>query len=403
MTSTALSSYWDSLILFAGDWGARLLAAALVAIVAYVVARLVKWALSRAVDKLPISRTSEKAEGAPTLGARIGDAGFWLVLLFALPQALHALRLDAIVAPLDLMIGRLFAFQPNLVGAILIFAIGMLAANIARRATVATLSAADLGKWTAKLGMSGAGDIPGVAGHIVYALVVIPVAIAALEALRIEAISGPAVEILRAALDAVPRLIGAAILMALTFAVGRFVANLAEDLLPQLGFDDLVGRLGLGSGGATPSKLAANALLIVIILFGAVEATRLLNFAAVSAIFATVLELAGRIAFGAAIILAGALIARTLGDLVARTAGDRGGLAAPLTRGATLALSIAMGLRFMGLAPEIVTLAFGLILGSIAVAAALAFGLGGRAGAARLVDEWADEIASPGRSADKQT
>ena len=39
--------------------------------------------------------------------------------------------------------------------------------------------------------------------------------------------------------------------------------------------------------------------------------------------------------------------------------------------------------------------AFGLILGSIAVAAALAFGLGGRSGAGRLVDEWVDRKALP--------
>jgi hypothetical protein len=42
----------------------------------------------------------------------------------------------------------------------------------------------------------------------------------------------------------------------------------------------------------------------------------------------------------------------------------------------------------MGLADQIVMLAFGLILGSAAVATAIAFGLGGRDYAARLLDEW---------------
>jgi hypothetical protein len=47
-----------------------------------------------------------------------------------------------------------------------------------------------------------------------------------------------------------------------------------------------------------------------------------------------------------------------------------------------------MGLQFMGIADEIVILAFGLVLGSAAVAAALAFGIGGRETAGRLLEKW---------------
>ena len=50
-----------------------------------------------------------------------------------------------------------------------------------------------------------------------------------------------------------------------------------------------------------------------------------------------------------------------------------------------LILSGAMALRQMGLAGEIINLAFGLLLGAIAVAIALAFGLGGRDIAAREI------------------
>lgn len=406
MNSAAVSDLWNQFILFCGDWGARLLAAAVIAVIAYAIARAVKWGLAAAIDRLPIARKPKtEGEGAsePTIGERLGDAGFWLVLLFALPQALHALKLDAIVAPLDAMIARVFAFLPNLFGAVLIFAIGALAANIARRATVATLDASNADRWIAKAG-AGVGGVTQAAGHIVYALVIIPVAIAALEALRIEAISMPAIEVLRSVLDAAPRLFAAAILFAITFAVGRFVGGLVEQTLPSLGFDRAVAATGLGDapGGMTPSKLAGAAAMIAISLFGAIEAAGLLHFAAVSSMLAAMLELAGKVAFGAAIILAGVLLARAVGAAVSRAAGDKAGFAAAIARGATVALSTAMGLRFMGLAPEIVTLAFGLILGSIAIAAALAFGLGGRAGAGRLVDEWVDRKALPPPPSAKQ-
>ena len=51
---------------------------------------------------------------------------------------------------------------------------------------------------------------------------------------------------------------------------------------------------------------------------------------------------------------------------------------ATAARLAILALAIAMALRELGLANDIVNLAFGLILGGIILAGALAFGLGGR-------------------------
>jgi hypothetical protein len=55
---------------------------------------------------------------------------------------------------------------------------------------------------------------------------------------------------------------------------------------------------------------------------------------------------------------------------------------------AIIAFVSAMALRQMGVATDIVNLAFGLLLGAIAVAITLAFGLGGRNIAAEQVRNW---------------
>lgn len=55
-----------------------------------------------------------------------------------------------------------------------------------------------------------------------------------------------------------------------------------------------------------------------------------------------------------------------------------------------------MALRQIGVASDIVNLAFGLLLGAIAVAIALAFGLGGRDVAREQVKEWLDSFKSKG-------
>lgn len=64
---------------------------------------------------------------------------------------------------------------------------------------------------------------------------------------------------------------------------------------------------------------------------------------------------------------------------------------ARIARFAILGLVLAMGLRAMGIADDIVNLAFGLVLGAVAVATALAFGLGAREAAGEVARRWAQD------------
>ena len=59
-----------------------------------------------------------------------------------------------------------------------------------------------------------------------------------------------------------------------------------------------------------------------------------------------------------------------------------------VARIAILGVVIAMGLRAMGIANEIVQLAFGLSFGAVAIAVALSFGLGGREAAGKTMEHW---------------
>jgi hypothetical protein len=107
-----------------------------------------------------------------------------------------------------------------------------------------------------------------------------------------------------------------------------------------------------------------------------------------------VTELGGKVIFGTVIIVVGIFLARILSNLVGSSTGEAG-YAQTIVKYAIIALFTAIGLTFMGLADQIVMLAFGLILGSAAVATAIAFGLGGRDYAARVLEEWHDGNAPP--------
>jgi len=219
------------------------------------------------------------------------------------------------------------------------------------------------------------------------------VRLAALQTLGISSIVDPAVLVLQTVLNAIPHVLAATILLAIGWFVGRWVRGLIEQILPSLGFD----RALIGLGGFTPATLPSRVVgaiaLTAIMLFAAIEAARLLDFDAVSLMLVQLTDLGGRVIFGSAIIVIGVIMARIVTRLVGESVGESG--LPSILKYAIIALAVAIGLRFMGLANEIVNLAFGLILGAAAVAVALAFGLGGRQTAHKLLERWTDDKPAP--------
>jgi hypothetical protein len=134
--------------------------------------------------------------------------------------------------------------------------------------------------------------------------------------------------------------------------------------------------------------MAGFAVLVGIILFAAIEAAHMLGFAAMSDMLSRVLDLSTSVLFGSIIIAIGVVIANILAEAVSRRDSASSEIMSVLVRWGVIALAAAMGLRFMGLANDIITLAFGLLLGSVAVAVAIAFGVGGRDAAKKLLDRW---------------
>jgi hypothetical protein len=135
--------------------------------------------------------------------------------------------------------------------------------------------------------------------------------------------------------------------------------------------------------GVSISSAISNIAMIAVLLVSAVAATQLLQFPALTSLVNEILALGSKIVFGGVIIAAGVLIANLLGKLVAGAAGD--GPGAMIVRYATIILFSAMGLSFMGVASDIINLAFGALVVGGAAAAALSFGLGGRDAAAKLL------------------
>jgi hypothetical protein len=405
-------AYWQAQTIF---WGPKILIALLIIVATWLVARAASWVIQKGIDRSPALRKHITGTPGETVGHQLGTIAKLIIWLVGIMAALTYLGVGQILAPINALTLDIFNFLPRLIGFGLILLVGFVVARIAQRLVETVLVAANVDGLLARIGigeMVGTrrtdpaavppGTTPGAtrasiaraAGVLVFAVIIIQIAIAALQVLGIEAISGPAIDMLSQIYAALPRILAAALWIGVAFIIARFLKTIIEAILPPTGFDDAVRSTGVLPPNASASRIIASIAMIAIILAASIEAARQLGGDQIAIFLAQVTALGGKVIFGSLIIVVGIFLANIIATLVGSGTGE-GGYAQVLVRYAIIALFTAIGLTFMGLADQIVMLAFGLILGSAAVASALAFGLGGRDAAARALERWADENSPP--------
>jgi hypothetical protein len=348
------------------------------------------------------------AEVAPfLLNEALGDALYWLIFLFFLPLILDTLNLRGPLQPVQNLLDQILSMVLRILGALIIGGGGWFLARIVREIVSEIVSnlllvAAEANRLGARFGIP---QLAQTVGTVAYVLVLIPAVIAALKALEIRAISDPAVAMLEQVLRAIPRIAGSALILAVFYWLGQFLAGLVTQLLQAIGFDRLAAGLGLPSAPApeapaaegdpstlvkrrTPSEIAGLVVWVGVVLFGAVPAVELLQFAALTDIVEGLLVISGRVLIGALVFGIGLYLANLAHSMIKSLGNPSSGVLAQAARVAILVFVGAMALQQMGVATDIVVLAFGLVLGAIAVAVALAFGLGGRDVAAEQIRQW---------------
>ena len=403
---TLITEPLNQLLIQVFQYAPRLLGAGLLLLIAWIVASVLKFALSRVLtaakidERLGSEAGLEEEERVP-LAQTLGNAMYWLVFLLFLPAVLSALELVGLLEPVQGMINQILGFLPNIFAAGLILAIGWFVARIVQQIVTNLLAAIGADQLSERVGLApvlGERRLSGLLGLVVYVLILIPVLIAALNALALEAITRPASNMLNAILEAIPAIFAAILVVVIAYVVGRVVAGLIANLLTGVGFNAVLARLGLGKelaeGERTPSEIVGYLVLVAIMLFAAIEASRLLGFVLLADLVSEFTAFAGQVVLGLIIFAIGLYLANLAANTVQASGAAQAGWLAMAARVSILVLAGAMALRQMGLANEIINLAFGLLLGAIAVAVALAFGLGGREIAAREVEGWLQSLKS---------
>ncbi|WP_245939803.1 mechanosensitive ion channel [Stenomitos frigidus] len=408
----------------------KLGAAGILVAIAWLLATLAKTVVIRIAQGFALderfSQTAQSGEVTPvapsetpfSLSETLGSALYWLIFLFFLPLVLGVLDLQGPLQPVQNLLNDILAALPKILKAVLIGVVGWAIARIVRGIVTNLLTAAGADRLGARFGLSrstGGQSLSWLVGTIVYVLILIPTATAALDALQIPSISGPATATLNQILSALPLIFTAALILIAAYVLGKFVADLVTNILTSIGFNNIFYWLGIQatpftsitppptagqpttlqeSGLSTvpptrtPSEIVGVVALVGIVLFAAVAAIDVLNFPGLKAVVLGLLTIFGRVLAGLVVFAIGLYLANLAYSLISSSNTSQSKILAQTARIAIIALVSAIALDQIGVGPDIVKLAFGLLLGAVAVAIAIAFGLGGRDAAGEQVREW---------------
>jgi hypothetical protein len=369
----------------------RLVAGTVLVLIVWLIATVLRLIASRLLSATTLDEKLAAEAGMEPVSKNAGDVLFWLVILLFLPAILAAFELRGLLEPVQAMLNKVLDLVPNIFAAAVIGFVGWLVAKVLRGLVTNLLVAVGADRAGNAAGLHESVRISRVAGTLVFIVVFVPSLIAALDALKIEAVSKPATDMLARFLAAVPNLVAATLILVVTYYVARFAAQLLARLLASLGADALPQKLGMQAmfqGGMKPSNLVGWLVLFFAMLFATVEAANRLEFTQVRDVVTTFIEFGGNILLGGVILVVGFWLANVAYLAISRASGERTAGLAQIARLAILGLVIAMGLRAMGIADDIVNLGFLLTFGAIAVAVALSFGLGGREAAGKQMEYW---------------
>lgn len=188
-----------------------------------------------------------------------------------------------------------------------------------------------------------------------------------------------------------PNLLGAIIILLVGWAIANVLASLVDKGLDAIRFDRWMSRAGVDKAVARtgltldPSNLVAQLVKWLVVLVTLVVAADALNLPQVTLALMAIIGYIPNVIAALLIVTLGALLASFLGNLVKTTPLEASDLLGQLAYWAVMIFAGLAALTQLNIAPELVQILFTAVVGSVALAAALAFGLGLRHEASDLL------------------
>jgi hypothetical protein len=194
----------------------------------------------------------------------------------------------------------------------------------------------------------------------------------------------------------VPALFGALVILFAGYLVAKVVDKGTQRVLRRVRFNQLLERGGVmhaverSGSHLNPAKVVGNVLFWFVMFAVLLVAANAIGLESLANVFSELVSYIPSVIAAIVIIILGIVLGGFVGGLIMASAGalHGGPWLARTGRVGVIVLAVFMALQELGVATDIVTTAFAILFGAVALALALSFGLGNRELAAEVTREW---------------
>jgi small-conductance mechanosensitive channel len=192
----------------------------------------------------------------------------------------------------------------------------------------------------------------------------------------------PLQDALNAVLTYLPQLVGAIVILIVGYLVAKILQTVVGRVLQAIGFDRWMEQGGIkqfldrAQTRQTPHSILGLLVFWFVFIIAITMATDALGIPQVSAVLGQLIAYIPNIIAAILILILAALLANFLADVVRGFTGS--GILASIARYAIIVYAVFAALTQLGVAVELTAPTFLILLGAVALAAAIAFGIGGR-------------------------
>ena len=379
-----IKQIWSiSLVQFIVYLGIAFLAAWICKIIVVKLLRLLK--LDKKLDKWGVN------EGHVGTSMKfIGKLTFLIVFLLFLPTALNSLGIQSVNEPINSFVGAFIGYLPKIIAAGILIYVGIFIAIILGQVVSVLLKKTKIDKFI-KQPEEGKGLLlSDILVKILMAVIILITFVQAFIVLDIKAISEPALMIVNALFGAIPSLLLAIVVIACGLLLTNIVCEILASVLATVRFDSLVKKI-IPQIKVSATKILVNIVRVVIIIFVVAQGIEVLGLAILTMIVTSVVAYLPLVVKAAVIVAVAFIGASMLEGYIFKNAPKY----ATLGKIAKIAIYTVAGFMILSqleIASVIVNTAFIVTLAAIAVAFALAFGLGGRDFAKKTLDRVDEKI-----------
>jgi hypothetical protein len=209
----------------------------------------------------------------------------------------------------------------------------------------------------------------------------------------------------------IPALLGALVILFAGYLLARLLGKGTERLLRRIHFNRILERGGVmqaverSGSHVNPTRVASNIIFWFVMFAVIMVAASALGLQSLTNVFSELVSYVPSVIAAVVIIIVGIVLGEFVGGLIMASAGALHGAPAlaRIGKGGVIVLAVFMALQELGVATDIVTTAFAILFGAVALAAALAFGLGNRELAGEVTRAWYEHYKAEREAIERET